>query len=338
MKILLVTNVMPNTKKHSTPIVKNIYNQYIKRFPEDNIKIFLFDKSNLINSIKTLRKTIKDNEFDILHNHFGGWSSFLTSILIIDKKCKKILTFHGTDIHANAGTHAPLKRKLFVKINSIFSYLSFFTYDKLDFVSNSLLNSVPKLLKNIIKNKIIVSVLSVDYTVFFPMKKEKALEHLNLDNNYYYLLFVNNNNSAIKNEKYANEIICKLGDKFRLLKMSNISYEQVPYYVNASFALLITSEMEGSPNIVREAIACNVPIISTDVGDIKEYIKEMENSIIIEKNNAKKASKKIIDNINLLNMDLDTHSFFKEKISYSENIIKTKKLYNQLIQKEYNEN
>lgn len=332
MKILLVTNVLPNTKKHSTPIVKNIYNQYIKRFPQDSIQIFLFDKSRLFFSIKELRKIINENNFDILHNHFGGWSSFITSILIIDKKCKKILTFHGTDIHANAGKTASFRRKFLVKINSIFSYLSFFSYDKLDFVSNSLFSEVPSFYIPFIQKKVHISVLSVDYNVFFPMKREKAIDHIKLNPNYKYILFVNNNNSAIKNECYANEIVNKLGEDFKLLKMSNISYDLVPYYINASFALLITSEMEGSPNIVREAIACNVPIISTDVGDVKEYIKEIKNSIIIS-NNITDAVNNIIINIDLLNIRIDTRTLFYEKISYERNMEKTRDFYSKVIEK-----
>ena len=45
-------------------------------------------------------------------------------------------------------------------------------------------------------------------------------------------------------------------------------HEQVPLFVNACNAVLVTSTHEGWPNIVKEALACNVPFVSTDVSDL----------------------------------------------------------------------
>jgi teichuronic acid biosynthesis glycosyltransferase TuaC len=50
--------------------------------------------------------------------------------------------------------------------------------------------------------------------------------------------------------------------KAELHHLRGIEYEQVPIWLNASDVLLVTSHHEGSPTIVKEALACNLPIVS----------------------------------------------------------------------------
>ena len=60
-----------------------------------------------------------------------------------------------------------------------------------------------------------------------------------------------------------------------------ISINEVVKYMNASNVLLLTSFYEGSPNVVKEAMACNLPIISTNVGDAKDVINNTNNCFIV---------------------------------------------------------
>jgi glycosyltransferase involved in cell wall biosynthesis len=63
--------------------------------------------------------------------------------------------------------------------------------------------------------------------------------------------------------------------------LQGIPHHQVPTWLNASDVLLLTSISEGSPNIVKEALACNTPIVSVDVGDVAERISEIEGCHIV---------------------------------------------------------
>jgi glycosyltransferase involved in cell wall biosynthesis len=48
-----------------------------------------------------------------------------------------------------------------------------------------------------------------------------------------------------------------------------ITHDQIPKYLNSASVLVVPSLMEGSPNVIKEAMACNCPIVSTDIGDVR---------------------------------------------------------------------
>lgn len=67
---------------------------------------------------------------------------------------------------------------------------------------------------------------------------------------------------------------------------TDVPHDQVPLRLNASDCLLVTSDYEGSPNIVREALACGVPIVSVEVGDVRRWLADLEGTRIVERDPA----------------------------------------------------
>jgi glycosyltransferase involved in cell wall biosynthesis len=59
-----------------------------------------------------------------------------------------------------------------------------------------------------------------------------------------------------------------------------LPYEEIPYIINCSNLLVLTSIFEGSPTVIKEALACNVPVVSTNCGDVEEVIRDLENCFI----------------------------------------------------------
>ena len=59
-----------------------------------------------------------------------------------------------------------------------------------------------------------------------------------------------------------------------LVLLTKKPHDVVPLYMSACDALVLTSALEGSPMVVKESMACNLPIVSVRVGDVPEIIGE----------------------------------------------------------------
>ena len=117
------------------------------------------------------------------------------------------------------------------------------------------------------------------------MNQNLAQKELNWDNSKKHILFASNPNRIEKNFILTQEAFNLLHQKdLELHYLKDVANEQMPYYYNASDVVILTSLWEGSPNVVKEAMACNRPIVSTDVGDVKKIIKNIEGCYIVNYN------------------------------------------------------
>ena len=133
----------------------------------------------------------------------------------------------------------------------------------------------------------------VDLSVFKPMNKNRCLEKVRWDKNKKHILFAANPNRLEKNFMLANNAFEALNrNDIELHTMINIDHKMVPYYMNAADVVILTSLWEGSPNVIKEAMACNRPIVSTDVGDVRNIV-DKTNGCYICTNNSNDISQKI---------------------------------------------
>jgi glycosyltransferase involved in cell wall biosynthesis len=61
-----------------------------------------------------------------------------------------------------------------------------------------------------------------------------------------------------------------------------VPHDRMPYLMNAADALIFTSLQEGSPNAVKEALACNLPVVSVPVGDVAERLRGVSNCELVQ--------------------------------------------------------
>lgn len=120
----------------------------------------------------------------------------------------------------------------------------------------------------------------VDLAKFQPMDTIMARKQVGWNNRERHVLFPYSVEYERKNyplaERITRKVENRISETVRLHTISGIPHEEVAYYYNAADAVLLTSEHEGSPNTVKEAMACNVPVVSTDVGDVMNRLKNVD--------------------------------------------------------------
>ena len=119
----------------------------------------------------------------------------------------------------------------------------------------------------------------INFEMFHPMPRSEARLALGWDQDRSYVVFANNPQLPVKNFPLAQAAIERLkarGVEAELVVANGLPQTKVMEYINASNALILPSVAEGSPNVVREAMACNVPVVATDVGDVAQVIGHTE--------------------------------------------------------------
>ena len=112
----------------------------------------------------------------------------------------------------------------------------------------------------------------VDTELFEPIERTAAKSHVGWDGSTADILFPYDPNRSEKNFDRARRIVDDIETDAELRTVTGRPHSEMPYYLNASDVLLVTSTRESGPMVVREAAACNVPIVSTDVGFVQETL------------------------------------------------------------------
>jgi teichuronic acid biosynthesis glycosyltransferase TuaC len=120
----------------------------------------------------------------------------------------------------------------------------------------------------------------IDLDLFKPICMEAAKQRLGLNPKYRYILFVSSKSIHRFQKRYelfkeVVEILSARDGSIRELVISGVDQAEMKYYYSSSELLLLTSIFEGSPNSVKEAIACNCPVVSSDVGDVREIVNNV---------------------------------------------------------------
>ena len=290
IRVLIVSNEYTNRNRIGNPIIGRIVQATLNDGRVGKVDFVPF--TNRIRDLFIIRKRFVNQDYDVIHIQFGGLYALIIWFFLLGINKPKIITFHGTDLHA--GELATTKSKLArirIRLNRLASVISVCLFSRSGVVSNSLKEYIPRWIYNRRANRLFVQQLGVDFNLFKEKSVSEAQEKLGVLPGKY-LLFSDKSNTPIKRKDIAEEIISLLVEnKIKLLVMCGVSPSTVPDYINASDGIILTSDMEGSPNIVREALALNKRVFSVDVGDVKEQIEGLEDSCIISRNPLDAASK-----------------------------------------------
>jgi len=200
----------------------------------------------------------KINEFnpDIIHAHYG-----LSGLLAnLQRRVPVVTTYHGSDIN-NARIYPFSRLCMLLSAHNIF-------------VSSK--NQVKSALT---RNQSLIP-CGVDVNLFSPVNKEHARKMLGLESDSDYILFAGAFQNKVKNAALAHAAVASI-PTVRLLELTGYSREQVAMLMNAVDMVLMTSITEGSPQVIKEAMACNCPVVSVPVGDVPEMLNGVDGCFIV---------------------------------------------------------
>lgn len=122
----------------------------------------------------------------------------------------------------------------------------------------------------------------VDTAQFRPIPRGEARERVGWTTDERIVLFPYAPSREEKNYPLAKRIVDGLEGDVSLRNVANQPYEDVPYYLNAADAVLITSRFESGPMTIKEAAACNTPVVSRDVGFAREVLEPISNAYVAD--------------------------------------------------------
>lgn len=256
MKVLVVCSGNAknfNFKTHKAFVYEQI--EALKKYFDVDYTTFFIQEKGIKGYLKYvgfLRKTVSKSHYDLLHSHYG--LSGLVSVM--QRSVPVVLTLHGSDINKK-------KHRLLSSVARKFSNFTIFVSERM--TKNFRLN-----------NKDFIIPCGIELENFRQMDKKEARIRLGLKQDEKYVLFASSFCVEEKNYPLAKKSIQATNLDLELIELKGKMREEVNLLLNAVDLLLLTSYSEGSPQIIKEAMACDCPIVSTDVGDVREVIGSTE--------------------------------------------------------------
>jgi glycosyltransferase involved in cell wall biosynthesis len=224
---------------------------------------------------RLLREAIARFKPDLVHVMYAGIMSRLVSHFVRDRPV--VVTFHGSDLLGQP-FERPIRR--FLSACGVFaSRQAARRCDGVVAVAEHLLKSIPE----IPRSKVWVIPCGIDLSLFQPMDQTLCRDQLGWNRDTYHILF-QNTGDPVKRPELAKAAVSRLkglGVNAEIHQLRGVAYHEVPIWLNASDVLLVTSHHEGSPTIVKEALACNLPVVSTPVGDVEERLAGVRHSAVV---------------------------------------------------------
>ncbi len=212
---------------------------------------------------------------DVVAVMYGGVTADLVTRAVSDVPV--VLTFRGTDLLGGRGRG--LVHGLSRRYGVIASRRAAPRAAGIVVKSRNLLDALPT---RVGRPRVWIVPDGVDLDRFRPRDRDECRSRLGWAAGRRHVLFPGSPLRPEKRFALAEAAVARAGGDVELHALVGVRHADVPIWLNASDAVLLTSVHEGSPNVVKEALACNVPVVSVDVGDVREWIGTVDGCALAE--------------------------------------------------------
>jgi glycosyltransferase involved in cell wall biosynthesis len=270
MRVLFVTNSLPTPER---PALGAFVADQIESVRETgaDAEVLLADRATLgaLRAYRglgpALREAVDRDRPDVVHVMYGGVMAGVVTRTVRERPV--LVSFCGSDVlGGRAGGVAGVSERLGLLASRRAARMAAGVVVK----SRALLGGLPALDPSrtwILPN-------GVDLSAFAPQDQAACQAALGLDPGRRHVIFPASPQRPEKRFPLAEAAVAALDPALRveLHALDGEPRERFATWLNAADVILMTSAYEGSPNAIKEALACEVPVVSVDVGDVAERI------------------------------------------------------------------
>ncbi len=271
MKILVVTNMYPSP---DAPTLGTFVQEQVESLRRQGVEVDVFfidgprHKLNYLTGFLRYLPWPWLHRYDLIHAHYP----LTGAIARMQFRYPLVVTYHGIEVvYGWQGTLckalAPFVDRLIVTSQRV--------RDRLGMDKGTIIPC------------------GVDLDLFRPQPRDEARTLLGLPLDKKLVLFC----AGMRPEKRfdivkaAVDTLSAKDPGVQLVVASGQPHEMIPHFMNACDVVVLASDYEGSPTVIKEAMACNLPIVSTDVGDVSEVIAGTDDCYLCEQTAADIAAK-----------------------------------------------
>ncbi len=264
MRVLVVTNMYPTADKPAFGTFVRDQVESLRAIGVDVDVFFMDGKASRLNYARgfaDLRRRLRRHApYNLIHAHYV----FSGLVAISQRRLPVVLTHHGIEVVL--GWQGHLCRWITPRVDAV--------------IVTS--RGVKRALGD---EDAVVIPCGVDMARFAPMPQAEARARLGLPSDAKLVLFAGEPRPEKRLEmiQAAVGLLAAEDSRVQLVVASNRPHEEMPLYMNACDALALASDFEGSPMVIKEAMACNLPIVSVDVGDVAEIMGDTEGCYLCER-------------------------------------------------------
>jgi len=236
---------------------------------------------------KRIRQICFSEKIDVVHVLWGTTTSLMT---VLASPVPVIISFCGSDLLGNVDQHG--KMTLSGRLSRMFSQISALMAKRL--ITKSEL--MKKSLWSVSQRKCVAIPNGLDLSAFYPIQTREAKIKLDWNPDKKTIIFFDGGGAKVKDQNLADNIAKLVMAEFDNVEyriLHGILHDELVYYYNAADVMILTSFHEGSNNSLKEAMACNLPIVSVNVGDSMERINSLQNSYVVQTREPKDLADKV---------------------------------------------